>query len=143
MVFDCRNCFWKINCIIFCATVQKEKGEQVAPKYNPVNCYWLTISSLGQRKHSADWSSSLIAICMNMRSISERMTTGFSQNLRRIPTKLFNIRENGNWVFTEPQKDSYKVGPVIKLEFKDWLLNLAAAFATLRSFPGLFGLNTG
>ena len=129
MVFFCRNWFWNFNCIIVCAPVQHEscpKGEQVAPKINLVNWYWLTTSSLGQRKRSADWSSCLIAICMNMPSISERMAAGFSQNLRRIPTKLFS-----------------KSSPVIKLEFKDWPLNSAAAFATLRNFPGLFGLTTG
>ena len=83
MVFDCKNCFWKLNCIIFCATVQHKnctKREQVASKTNLVNRYWLTISSLGQRKRSSDCSSCLIAICMSMPSISERMETGFSQN---------------------------------------------------------------
>ena len=129
MVFDSRNCFWKFNCIIFCAMVQHEnctKGEQVAPKINLVKWYWLIISSLGQRKRSADWFSCLIAICTNMPSISDRMATGFSRNLKRIPTKLL-----------------CKSGPVMKFEFKDWPLNLAAAFATLRNFPRLFGLNTG
>ena len=104
-VFYCKNCSGKFNCIIFCATVQHiigQKGEQVAPKTNLVNYFWLAIYSLGQRKRSADWFSCLINMCMNMPSILERMTTGFSQNLRRIPANLFSL-----------------YSPVIKLEFKD------------------------
>ena len=87
--FDCRNCFWKFNCIIFYATVQHKNctmGEQVPPKINLVNWYWLTILSLGQRKRSADRSLCFIAICVNMPLISERMETGFSRNHRRIPS---------------------------------------------------------
>ena len=73
-----------------------QNGEQVAPKINLVKLYWLPISSLGRRKRSADWSSCLIAIFLNMPSISERMATGFSRYLRTIPTKLFSKSGHGS-----------------------------------------------
>ena len=82
--------------------------------------------SIIQRKQSADWSSCLKAICINIPSMSDKTETRCSLNLNRTPTKLFT-----------------KSGPVRRLEFSASLGNIDAAMATLLTFPGLFGLVTG
>ena len=82
--------------------------------------------SIIKRTRGADKSSCLTVICINIPAISERTATGCSLNLNKIPTKIIN-----------------KSGPVRKFEFSDSPRNFNAAFATLLTFPGLFGLVTG
>ena len=61
-----------------------------------------------------------------MASISAVIATGFSLNRSKSPTRLFS-----------------KSGPVRRLLFSEFPLNVDAALETRRTFPGLLGLVTG
>ena len=77
------------------STKIKQKGKQVAPKQvhrNLVNWYCLTNSSLGQRKRSADWSSFLIAICINTLQYQREGQLGFHETSEGfLPSCLANL----------------------------------------------------
>ena len=68
----------------------------------------------------------MMPTCINMASISAVIATEFSLNQIKNPTRLFS-----------------KSGPVKRLLFIEFSLNVHAAFETRRTFPGLLGFVTG
>ena len=72
------------------------------------------------------WSVFMMPTCINMASISGVIATEFSLNRSYSPTKMFS-----------------KSGPVTRLLFIEFPLNVDAMFRTRRAFRGMFGLVTG